>query len=327
MDRLLRTLVLALALTLSGAATPRATAGELAIAVSRSSLSLPLYVAEERGFYADEGVTVRSVECVGGHRCIRLMLDGSVALATSSEMPVMLNGLVQPDFAIVATFATSKRDVKVVARRSAGIRGAADLAGKRVATFGGTSAHYFLDLFLLFNGVDPRASTTVLLTPEQIVGALVEGRVDAMAVFEPFAHQALQALGADGVVLPNTRIYTETFNLSARRRLIAEREADLVRLLRALVRAQRFIRDEPRAAQDILRRRMGVDAGYVEATWRDFEYRLSLSQPLISTMEGQARWAVREGHVPPMGRIPNFLRLVAPEPLGQADPAAVTLVR
>ncbi|GMV58431.1 MAG: ABC transporter substrate-binding protein [Burkholderiaceae bacterium] len=302
-------------------------AQELTIAVSRSSLSLPIYVAETLDYFKAEGVAVRTRECLGGHRCIKQMLDGEVSLATSSEMPVMVNSLERADFAIVATFATSKRDVKLVARRSAGIAAPGDLAGKRVATMAGTSAHYFLDLYLLFNGVDPRSVAVVPLAPEQIVAAVQQGTVDATATFEPFAHRAMLALAQDGIVLPGARIYTETFNLSARRTLIAEREGDLVKLMRALARAQRFIREQPRQAQAILRDRMREDQGYIDATWKDFDYRMSLDQPLISTLEGQARWALREGHLPAGSRVPNFLHFVAPEPLRKAEPAAVTLVK
>ncbi|MCW5632937.1 MAG: ABC transporter substrate-binding protein [Rubrivivax sp.] len=298
----------------------------LTVAVSRSSLSLPLFVAEAHDYFAQEGVAVQLRPCLGGHRCLQSMLEGEVALATASEMPVMFNSLVRADFAIVATFATSKRDVKLVARRGAGIGEVADLVGKRVGTIPGTSAHYFLDLALLYHGVDPRRVTVVALAPEQIEAAITEGRVDAVSTFEPFAHGSLRALGGDGVVLPAARIYKETFNLVARRTLAAEREADLVKLLRALLRAQRFIQERPREARALLHQRMQVDAGFVEATWADFDYRLSLDQPLVSTLEGQARWALREGHAPRGSRIPNHLQFIAPAALRRADPAAVTLI-
>jgi ABC-type nitrate/sulfonate/bicarbonate transport system substrate-binding protein len=300
---------------------------ELTIAVSRSSLSLPLWVADELRLFAAEGLAAKTRECLGGHRCIKQMLDGEVSLATSSEMPIMVNSLDGADFAVVATFAASKRDVKLVARKSAAIAGARDLVGKRVGTMGGTSAHYFLDLYLLFNGIDPKAVTVVLLDPEQMVTAMREGTVDALATFEPFAYRSMLALGDDGILLPTARIYSETFNLSAKRKLIAEREADLVKLMRALAKAQRFIHENPQRAKAILKDRMQEDQGYIDATWSDFEYRVSLDQPLISTLEGQARWAIREGYMPRGRRIANFLHYVAPEPLRKADPAAVTLVK
>ena len=301
-------------------------AQEVTIAVSRASLSLPVWVADSLKLFSDEGLPVTTRECIGGHRCIKLMLDGEVPLATAAEMPVMLNSLARSDFAIVATFVTSKRDIKLIAHKSAGIKAASDLRGKRIGTVQGTSAHYFLDGLLLFNAIDPREVELVLLAPEQISAALKEGHIAAAAIWEPFANRSMRALGADAVVIPSAGIYTETFNLLATRKFIAEREADVVKVLRALARAQRFIRESPQRAQAILREKLQEDQSFVDATWRDFDYRMSLNQPLVSTLEGEARWAVREGHARRDSQIPNFLQFVAPEPLRQVDPDAVTLV-
>ena len=302
-------------------------AQNLTNAVSRTSLSLPLYVAETQKLFADEGLSVQTRECIGGQRCITQLFDGQAQLATASELPVMFHSFARADYAIVATFVTSPRSIKLVARKSAGVASAGQLVGKRVGTVKGTSAHYFLDSFLLFNGVDPKRVDVVALAPEEIEPALREGKIDAAAIWEPFAQKALRALAGDGVALPSARIYTETFNLVASRTLIAQREAELVKVLRALARAQRFILEQPRQAQAILMARLQQDQAYIDATWSDFDYRLSLDQSLISTLEGQARWALREGHVPGDNRIPNYLTFVATEPLRKAEPAAVSVVK
>lgn len=310
-----------------GLAAAAGAAQELTIAVSRTPLSLPVFVAEAQKYFAEEGVAVVTRECIGGNRCIKLLLDGEVPLATASEMPVMFSSLSRSDFAIIATFVTSRRDVKLIARKSAGIATAADLSGKRIGTVKGTSAHYFLDLYLLFNAVDPNAVSLVALAPERIAVALRDGTVDAAAIWEPFANRSARALAGDGVVMPSARIYTTTFNLLASRKTITEREADLVKVLRALARAQRFIRAQPQQAQAILKQRLQEDQAYIDATWADYDFRLSLDQPLVSTLEGQARWAVREAQVPRDTRVPNYLQFVAPAPLRKAEPAAVTLVQ
>ena len=177
------------------------TAQEATIAVSRASLSLPIFVADSLKLFAEEGIAVTTRECIGGNRCIKLMLDGEVPLATAAEMPVMLNSLARSDFAIVATFVTSKRDIKLIARKSAGIATARDLRGKRIGTVQGTSAHYFLDGFLLFDAIDTKAVQLVSLAPEQITAALQEGRIDAAAIWEPFANRSIRALAEDAVVL------------------------------------------------------------------------------------------------------------------------------
>ena len=320
----LRSTLTALALVLSAAP---GSAQDLTIAVSRTSLSLPLYVAQSQGFFADEGLSVQTRECIGGPRCIKLMFDGHADLATASELPVMFNSFTRADYAIVATFVTSARDVKLVARKSAGIDSADQLAGKRVGTVKGTSAHYFLDTFLLFSGIDPKKVELVALPPEQIEQALRDRKIDAAAIWEPFAHKALAALGADGLVLPSGRLYTESFNLIAGRKLITERESEIVKLLRAVERAQRWIRERPLEAQATLKQRLQEDQGFIDATWNDFNYRLSLDQSLVSTIEGEARWAVREGHVAPDSKTPNYLQFIEAGPLRKAVPTAAVLFK
>ncbi|PZO22547.1 MAG: hypothetical protein DCE89_11815, partial [Betaproteobacteria bacterium] len=52
-----------------------AQAAPLRIGVSETLLSLPLYVAEAEGFFQKRGVNVEFVNCVGGNRCMKNMLD------------------------------------------------------------------------------------------------------------------------------------------------------------------------------------------------------------------------------------------------------------
>lgn len=317
----------AVALALGLAALVPASGAELVLAVARSPHSLPIHVAEAQGYFAAEGVQVRTRDCVSGQRCIQELLDGQAQLATVADLPIVFHSFERADYAVLATLMTSVRDAKVVARKSSGIGTAAHLAGKRVATPKGSSAHFFLDAYLLINGVDPALVTVVSLPPEQLADALERRQVDAVAVFEPWAWRAVQAAGADALVLPGSRTYTTTFNLLADRHTIAARDDELVRVLRAVERAERFIREQPGVAQSIMISRLQLDRSFVGWAWRDFDYRLGLDQSLISTLENEARWALREGHVKAGKPVPNYLDFLHPVPLRKAVPGAVTIVR
>ena len=302
-------------------------AQDLVLAVSRGALSLPIFVAEDQGYFSAEGVGVRTQECIDGRRCLQLLLDGKAQLATATDMPIVFKSFERNDFAILATFASSSRDVRLVTRKSAGISNPRQLEGKRIATVKGTSAQYFLDSYLIFNDVDKTKVTVVALLPEEMAAALEKREVDAVAVWEPFAFRAMTVLGADGAILPSQRIYTETFNLISDRRTIASREGDLVKVLRAVERSEQFILDQPRRAQAIMLQKLKLDQAFLDWAWGDMDCRLTLDQSLVTTLEGEARWAVREGHVSADKRVPNFSGFVYPGPLQKAVPGAVTLAQ
>ncbi len=297
-------------------------ADALRVAASRSPVSLPLYVAQRRGFFAAEGLDVTIADCIGGTRCLRQLLDGQADVATTSEMPVVLQAFAQADARIVATMVHASDNLKLVARKASGITRSEQFDGRRVGVIAGTAAQYQLEIHLLDVGVDPHRVTLVPLQAEDTVEALRSGRIDGIAVWEPYGYAATHGADAVGVRLPLTGGYIENYNLVARRPLLARREADVVRLLRAVDRAEQFILSEPAAAQAILREQLGLDQHFVDWVWNGLGFRLSLDQSLISTMEGEVRWAQREGHVAGGAR-PNVLTLVDAAPLRMVKPSAV----
>jgi NitT/TauT family transport system substrate-binding protein len=298
-------------------------AAELTLAVSHSPSSLAIDVADQQGYFTAEGVTVRLVECGGGPRCMQQLFDRSAQLTAVSELPVVFNSFERADYAIVATLATSTGYIRVIARRSAGISGPQQLLGKKIGVIVGSSSHYFLNAYLLFHGIDPKEVQIVGLQPEQMVAAVERRQIDAVAGYSRHTAAVAKALGEDAVALGDPRIYTDSFNLVVDRRTLAEREDDIVRMLRALQRAQRFIAEQPQRAKEIMAARARLDPAFVETVFSAFNYRLSLDQSLVSTMESEARWALREGHVPPDRRLPNYLDYVATGPLLKAVPTAL----
>lgn len=299
-----------------------ARADALRIAASRGPLSLPLFIAQHEGYFAAERLDVTFLDCIGGRRCLRLVLDGKADVATSAEMAVVQESFAHADAAILATMVHASDNLKLVVRRGAGIARSEQLDGRRVGVIVGTTAQYQLELHLLAVGVDPRRVTMVPLQPEEIVAALKDDRIDAAVVWEPYAYTALHGADAVGLRLPLAGGYIENYSLVTRPALLAQREDAVVRLLRAVQRAEEFIQARPAQAQAILRERLQLDQGFVDWVWGGLAWRLSLDQALLSTMEGEVRWAQRERHVVEGAR-PNVLTLVHPGPLKAVRPAAV----
>lgn len=317
-----RRLIHALMLFFLSLSTPGLMAGEpLVLALSRTPLSLPFYIAENEGYFLSEGVDIQINEVIGGHRTMQLLLEGQADLATSSEAVVMFNSFNRNDFAIICSFVSSANDVKIITRGDSGISRPRHLVGKRVGTILGAAAHYYLNTLVLLDGADPQAMQVIGLQPETMAAFLREREVDAIAVWQPAAYRAEREVEG-ALALPDGGFYTLRFNLVIPRRHAGARDEDLIRLLRALDRAEHFIATEPVKAQALLRTRLQLDQTYIDWLWSRNRYELTLDQALLTTLESEARWARTEGHVV-ANRSPNYLAFIHSRPLRSVRPAAV----
>ena len=303
----------------------RAHAAPLTLAVSSGPVSLPIYVADARGFFEDEGLDLRLHECASGRECWQRLADGQADVATAAELLVATGGAPHRELAIIATISTSAYQIKLVARRSAEIAEAPQIRGKRIGTVPGSSAQYFLDNWLVYNDIDPGAVTVVGLAPDRLGPALEARAVDAIAIWEPLASAAALRLGGDAVTFASPRVYTQHFNLVASRPLLERRGDDVARLLRALLRAQRAIQAEPEAARALLARRLRLPPTLADTAMDGQDYRVRLDQSLVATMQSEARWAARRAGRPRADV--DVLRAIDPAPLRRVEPGAVGLVR
>ena len=318
--------VLKLAMLCGSATCLSVWAAPLAVAIARTPLSLPLYVAQAEGYFEAAGLDLKFTDCNGGHRCLQFVLEGAADVATAYDSPVMFRSFEREDYAVIGTFVTTSADIKLIARPSAGITTPSQLRGKKVGVVPGSSSQFFLDSYLLWHGIDPGSVDLVWLQPDEMAAAMRSGKVAALAAWELIAFDTITAMKGDASVLPDAGIYTLSFNLVAHKRLAGARDAELVKLLRAVARAETFIQSHPIEAQAILRKRLGVDQQFIDWVWPGLRFRLGLDQSLVKTLEGEARWAIREGHV--SGKtVPDNLRYMHAPPLREVDSNAVGLPR
>ena len=301
-------------------------AHELRLAVSAGPVSLPVYVAEAKGYFKSEGANVKPLDCRSGKQCVEMLQQGHADVATAAELLVSLNSFTKADLSIVATLSSSHQ-MRVLARRSAGVLRPHDLRGKRVGTVAGTSAEYYLDTWLLFQGVDRSEVTLVPLPADRLAAAMENRDVDAVAIWEPIASTVADALKDDLAAMPTPRVYTQHFTLVTNRRKTAVANTEIVKLLRALARASQLIAQEPAAARQVLTTRLRITDAQAAAYLVAHDYSLNLDQSLVSTMESQARWALRSGQVTKGDGAVNLLRAIDPGLLRIAVPGAVSLVR
>jgi ABC-type nitrate/sulfonate/bicarbonate transport system substrate-binding protein len=238
-------LLLALAILSASCRKPEKSAGpkeKVTIGVGAGVIALPVMIAGEKGFFSEEGLDATIRFYPSGKKAMEGMFAGEVDIATVTDIPIVLNSFLRNDFSIFATFAYSYDNSKVIGRKDRAVGKPAELKGKKIGIAAGTSIHFLAHVYLTEHGIDPSAVKLVDLAPADMPGALKDGRVDAVVVFEPYADEAMKALPGKAVELPHSDLYRETFNLAAMRRCAKERPGILIKILKALDRAITFTR-------------------------------------------------------------------------------------
>ncbi|HEX4856168.1 MAG TPA: ABC transporter substrate-binding protein, partial [Limnobacter sp.] len=265
------------------------------------------------------------IPCMGGNRCLKNMLDGQTDLATVAEFPVVLTSFSRSDYAVLSTFVTASNNVKVIVRSSRKVVEPSQLRNLKVGYIKGGTSHYMLDLLLVYSGVDPKTVDMKPLTADNALVALRNGEVDAVSIWEPYASRILLEMKNEVSPLSTPKLYTETFNLVALQSAIRTRPQDLQNVIAALKDSNEYIRANPDKAEAVIADRFDLPSATIRRIMSDYRFNLSLNRALLRTMEGQARWAIREGHASGNTEQPNLGGYLYPVLLRRVDAAAVSL--
>jgi len=224
---------------------------------------------------------------------------GTADVATNAETQLLRYSLAHPELRVIMT--VTEERYRIVARRSAGILQLRDLKGKRVGTLANTSAAYFLERMLGSVGLKPSDVVAVgnIDLPE-LSAALVDGRIDALAMWSPESEEAEIALGKDAVAFDGEGIYREIFNLNTTAQALADtdKRAAIKELLRALVAARTAMLRDPRPAQSLVVQRMAAyppayPQAVVAASWPQHHYVTGKVPDLLDLMVEEEQWLAR----------------------------------
>jgi ABC-type nitrate/sulfonate/bicarbonate transport system substrate-binding protein len=317
--------LLAGVLALSGVSVAAA-AGEPLVICHGSVASALVPLAQVRGDYLAEGLDVQLRRFASGFDALQALLDGDCALSTAAVPPVVYQALRRGDFRIVAEISHSSDYERIVAYRDRGILAPADLRGRRIAVPKATSAHYFLDMFLAAQGLTPSDVTQVFLPAAEVGPAFRDGRVDAAAHWEPNVQNIAREAGERGQVFHFSGLVVSPFLLLARQDLIEKSPARVQGVLRALLRAERFMAETPAEAPRLLAPMFGISVPECDYVLSLHDYAVTLDQPLPFVLENATRWQIGLPPAAEQAAMPNYLNFIDAGPLRAVKPQAVSHV-
>jgi ABC-type nitrate/sulfonate/bicarbonate transport system substrate-binding protein len=297
---------------------------QITIDVSPSLGSAALYIAHEKGYFKDEGLEAALQTHASGRLSLQAVLAGEADFAAVAETPIASAAVDGKAFAVVATISEIERAMLIVSSKDRGISQAVDLKGKRIGVAPGTTGDFFLHIYLTTSYVNPKEVRIVDLPSEEVVNALLTGKVDAVSTWSPQTIELQDKLGGNAAVLDEPGLYSLTWNLVVRTDFTRSDPDAIVRVLRAVVRANRFIAEQPDEARAVTARNIGADVAAVEREWADCKSLAVLTQSLILQLEDQARWMLKRDSV---GKeVPNFLDFIHTKGLKTVAPDAVQIV-
>jgi len=299
---------------------------KVSIGISATSL-LPslVHIAKEKGYFLEEGIDMEIKGYPTGKNALEATFKGEADMCTVADMPVVSNSFKRNDFTVFGTIMQGAEPVKCLARKDRNISTPQDLIGKKVATTIGTTGHYFMVVFFILNELDLEDVEIVNLKPAEMVKAIVKGNVDAIFTWEPNIYHAEKDLGDNGVILPSDVGYLATFNLVSKNDFIENNQQLLKRILKALIKAEEFTKDNREESVDIIAARLKTDREIIDKLWDIYEFRVSLTQSFLITLEDEARWFIKN-KLTSVTEIPNYLDYIYWDALETVKPEAVEII-
>ncbi len=310
-----------------GQDTPRYTGPveKISIGTVSNETSTLVLIAENKGYFSQNGLDVTIREFQSGNYSVDALLDNKVDLASCSEFALVERIFKRgKNLRFMGSYATVD-NTEVVARNDK-ITSPADLKGKKIGVTSTSIASFYLGVFLTFNGLTLDNVEQVDVKPFDMKDALAEGRVDAVITWEPNSWAVEEKMGDRVVVWPgqNQPYY---WLLVSNNDVLASKASAIERFMAALARAEDFARQKGEEAKEIVRSRYNFNPAYLNHVWwNKTRYELSLDQALLIAMEDEARWMIKNGMSYGRKEVPDYLQYLHSDALVKARPSSVRLI-
>ncbi|MCI0428212.1 MAG: ABC transporter substrate-binding protein [Nitrospiraceae bacterium] len=226
--------------------------------------SLPLFVAEEKGFLTDERLKYEALPMATSNQLVDGIVAGNLdVFVESSAVPVLAVEIQSPGrlkvFSVSSITKKAPFDALMVKNDSL-IKNLSDLAGKKIGVFPGSTATNLLKKYLADHEVDISGITFIPIPPQNQITSLLTGSIDALHAYEPAI-----AIGLDkGARRLCGSVYADMLEpnpqgvAAVSTKLLQKHPRLAHKVINALERAMVFMREHEMDARQILARRMSL---------------------------------------------------------------------
>jgi aliphatic sulfonates family ABC transporter substrate-binding protein len=229
-----------------------------------------LFVARDLKLFEKAGLAPTYVKFDASPPMIAATQNDSIDLASVGSVAFLMGLSQGVDWVMIGINPEGAYSQGLVARKDSGISTPADLKGKRIGIFRGSTAQFGLMMILRQHGIHPDQVTLLDMTPEEQLLALQNKKIDAAMVWEPWMQRMVHGANARVVATEgNLGIYTNVDGYSVRREWLRSHRETAVRFLRALVMASDVVQKDPTIAIHVWAREMGIKPAWAAAIYED----------------------------------------------------------
>ena len=299
----------------------------LTITTGTGAMDGPVIIAHEKGFFKEQGTKTTIISLRRGKLAFQTYEQGKSDATTTNSMHIVRSNFDASQHVIIGTLSHTDNQLKLLARKSAGITKVSDLKGKKIAMPRAGLSHFYLDKFLLFNGLTLDDVEEVFVGKKEIASTIGSGLAQATMQHGLPIAETKKILGDDYVIFQNPVIHKKALHLLVPRKWVTQHREQAKGLLRAILKAEEFIKTNTDESIEILAKAKKYDVTDMARTVRhEMDYYLSLKQSIFTELEGMEQWAL-DNNIVERKTPRNYLEMIDYSLLEEIDPNRVTIIR
>lgn len=264
------------------------------------------HIAEAKGSYKEEGLNVVTMSVPAGPDVISALRARGENAATVGSIAVtpVITMIASGDAPVVlATTLKSDRRVHLITFSETGITDdPSTLKEKTIGVVKNTVGDIYLTRLLNKGGLSNEDVKIVAGSPLDLKNLLLRGDLDAATLWDPFIEQTIREYkkqrGSNLVadrgnpeVFVDPGLYTLAFNVVTTKSMLDKNRPEIVKMLRAVIKAGDYIKTNPKDAQNQIETWLNLESGvldeFMETT--DFNVHLDAEQMKI-WMREELEW-------------------------------------
>ncbi|TAK57956.1 ABC transporter substrate-binding protein [Patescibacteria group bacterium] len=272
---------------------------------------VPFQVGLEKGFFADEGLSISIVSVQTGDESLKALLSNSVDISLAGIIPYSFVALDHPEIQVLAlnTFA---KDNQIIARKDSGVSRPEDLIGKKIGYSKTTASDIGVEFFLKNHGITKGQVTLIPMKPFAMPVALATGEIDAYSSWEPNIINGKKLLDTRAILFNDVlSTYTWHGSLMANKTYIESHHSSVLAFLRAWKKSAQFTKDNPTEAIAIASAYTKIPAEALKQIWSRYDFVANPSpEEVVSILRTDLLWANLH-RANPLATIPDPVTLLA----------------